>query len=84
MDQRATYRQPLEAGLRILMATSEAHPLIKTGGLADVTAALPTALRQLGHDARLIIPAYPMAVKHIRELKTLCDMKLASGRTTVR
>jgi starch synthase len=70
--------------MRILMATSEAHPLIKTGGLADVTAALPTALRELGHDARLIIPAYPRAVKHIRELRTLCDLKLPGGQTTVR
>lgn len=44
--------------MNILFAASEAHPLVKTGGLADVAAALPRALRRLGEDARLILPAY--------------------------
>jgi len=33
---------------KILFVTSEAHPLIKTGGLADVSSSLPKALAQLG------------------------------------
>jgi len=73
-----------EDGLRILVASSEAHPLIKTGGLADVTSSLPAALRELGHDARLIIPAYPRAVKRIREPKTLCELTVAGSRSPVR
>ncbi len=44
--------------MRILFAASEAAPLVKTGGLADVSGALPAALRQHGVDARLLIPAY--------------------------
>jgi len=60
----------------ILVASSEAHPLIKTGGLADVAASLPAALRELGHDARLIIPAYPGAVRQVRELKRLFELRL--------
>lgn len=44
--------------MRILFVTSEAHPLIKTGGLADVSGALPAALKELGHDARILIPGY--------------------------
>jgi len=71
-------------GLRILMASSEAHPLIKTGGLADVAASLPAALRRLGHDARLIIPAYPRAARRLREPTTLCEIRLTDTRTTVR
>ena len=47
--------------LRVLLAASEAWPLIKTGGLADVVGALPGALRGLGVDARLVLPAYPAA-----------------------
>lgn len=46
--------------LKVLIATSEAVPFAKTGGLADVTGALPKALAHLGVDARLILPKYPM------------------------
>lgn len=43
----------------ILFATSEMAPWVKTGGLGDVAAALPEALRQAGHDVRVLLPAYP-------------------------
>ena len=43
---------------KILFVTSEAHPLIKTGGLADVSGSLPKALLEHGLDVRLIIPNY--------------------------
>jgi len=43
---------------KILFVTSEAHPLIKTGGLGDVSGALPAALKELNQDVRLILPAY--------------------------
>jgi starch synthase len=44
--------------LRVLMIASEAQPYSKTGGLADVAAALPKALARLGHDVTLITPRY--------------------------
>ncbi|MCF7990739.1 MAG: glycogen synthase GlgA [Thiohalocapsa sp.] len=71
-------------GYNVLVASSEAHPLIKTGGLADVASSLPVALRDLGHDARLIIPAYPGALKQVRELKRLCDLRLPGVALPVR
>ncbi|QEH38214.1 Glycogen synthase [Aquisphaera giovannonii] len=44
--------------MNIVCVASEAVPFAKTGGLADVAAALPRALRKLGHDARLFLPCY--------------------------
>ncbi|HEX6550871.1 MAG TPA: glycogen/starch synthase, partial [Gammaproteobacteria bacterium] len=43
---------------RVLFVTSEVQPLMKTGGLADVSASLPAALRARGHDVRILTPAY--------------------------
>ena len=40
------------------MIASEAQPFSKTGGLADVTAALPKALGRLGHDVTVMTPRY--------------------------
>jgi starch synthase len=44
--------------VNILLATSEAVPFAKTGGLADVSGALPVELARLGHDVAVILPAY--------------------------
>jgi starch synthase len=44
--------------LSILMVTPEAHPFAKTGGLAEVSAALPQALARLGHRVTLVLPRY--------------------------
>ena len=44
--------------MKILMVASEAVPLAKTGGLADVVGALPIELTRLGHEVRLALPRY--------------------------
>jgi starch synthase len=48
--------------MRVLFVSSEAYPLAKTGGLADVSAALPMALADLGVDVRLVMPGYDQAL----------------------
>ena len=48
----------MSSPLRVLYATSEYAPLVKTGGLGDVAGALPAALRDLGIDCRVVMPAY--------------------------
>jgi starch synthase len=45
-------------GTKILFVASEATPIVKVGGLADVAGALPLALKALGYDVRLMLPAY--------------------------
>jgi starch synthase len=49
-----------EETLRVLFVASECTPYAKTGGLGDVVAGLSKALRQLGHDARVLIPLYSL------------------------
>jgi starch synthase len=44
--------------MNVLFVSAEVAPLIKTGGLADVAGALPAALRRLGHDVRIVMPAF--------------------------
>jgi starch synthase len=44
--------------MKILFASSEVVPFAKTGGLADVSGALPRQIAELGHDIRVILPKY--------------------------
>jgi starch synthase len=44
--------------LKILFVSSEVTPLAKTGGLADVSAALPQSLVEMGHDVKVVMPLY--------------------------
>ena len=44
--------------MKILYATSEAVPFIKTGGLADVAGSLPPALAQEGAEIAVVLPLY--------------------------
>jgi len=60
-------KRPLPSGvfLKVLFATTEFAPLIKTGGLADVSGSLPAALAALGTDVRVLLPAYPAVLKQL-------------------
>ncbi len=49
--------------LTVLSVASELFPIIKTGGLADVAGALPSALAQEGIDVVTLIPGYPAVLK---------------------
>lgn len=48
--------------IKVLFVTSEIAPLIKTGGLADVSGALPAALRTLNIDVRVLVPGYRQVI----------------------
>ncbi len=61
--------------MRILFATSEAHPLIKTGGLADVSGALPAALQALDQQVQILLPAYPAVLDNLDKLSKLTTLQ---------
>lgn len=60
--------------MRVLLASAEVFPLAKTGGLADVCAALPRKLHSLGADVRLLLPAYEAALDGLRAPRVAADL----------
>ncbi len=60
---------------KILFAASEVHPLIKTGGLADVAGSLPRALADLSQDIRVILPNYP-SINNAEEVRFISSVRV--------
>jgi starch synthase len=55
--------------MKILHAASELFPYVKVGGLGDVMGALPAAQRDLGCDARIMLPGFGALLRGIRDLE---------------
>ena len=70
--------------LRVLQVAAEIFPLVKTGGLADVLAALPVALSDAGADVRLLLPGLPAIVDSVQGTRTLLDTGPCFGALRVR
>lgn len=62
--------------LRILFVTPECAPWVKTGGLGDVSAALPRALRESGIDVRVLLPGYPDVLRHVQGAPVAAELAL--------
>lgn len=76
---------PTSNPLRICFAVAEVAPFAKTGGLADVSAALPRTLHELGHDVRIFMPLYSGIVPRDVSLRPVesaqhVPVALGSGR----
>lgn len=54
--------------MKVLAVASEIHPLIKTGGLADVVGALPAAMAHHGWQVTTLVPGYPTVMKRIEHV----------------
>ena len=67
--------------MRVLFVTSEVHPLAKSGGLADVSNALPRALARQGIDVRILSPGYPEALAKLRNPRVETKLKPLLGVT---
>jgi starch synthase len=70
--------------MRVLHAAAEVFPLVKTGGLADVVAALPVALAEQGADARLLLPGLPAVLDGVQGARTVIDIGSCFGALRVR
>ena len=70
--------------MRVLYASTEIFPALKTGGLADVNGALPRALADAGADVRLLLPAFPAIVQAAGALQTVISLQSPFGGATVR
>lgn len=70
----------------VLFVTSEVYPLIKTGGLADVSASLPAALQEIGHDVRILVPAYRDLLEKLADtpLQSVTQFNFAGARVAIR
>ena len=65
----------------VLSVASEAYPLIKTGGLADVTGALPAALASHDVTMRTLLPGYPAVMGALEDGRVLEARFLTRGCT---
>lgn len=72
--------------LKILFVSSEVFPFVKTGGLADVSSALPKMLSELGHEVRIVVPKYGAVDDRkfkIHEIVRLKDLQMKIGEKEV-
>jgi starch synthase len=67
--------------MQVLSVASEAYPLIKTGGLADVVGALPSALAAEGVNVRTLLPGYPAVLAAMDEAETVAGLDDLMGGT---
>jgi starch synthase len=67
--------------LAVLAVASEAHPLVKTGGLADVVGALPAALAAEGVAVRTLLPGYPPVLAALEGAATVLRRTLFGAET---
>jgi starch synthase len=68
---------------RILFASSEATPLIKTGGLADISGSLPATLKAMRQGVRLVLPAYPQAMSHAGKTRQIAKLHIGGSDITL-
>lgn len=69
--------------MKVLHVASEIFPLVKTGGLADVLAALPVALAEAGADVRLVLPGLPPMLEAALHAKPLGEIGPCFGAARV-
>lgn len=70
--------------MKVLHVAAEVFPLVKTGGLADVVAALPVALAEQGADVRLLLPGLPAIMDGVQSPRLVVDIGACFGALRAR
>lgn len=70
--------------MRVLHVAAEVYPLVKTGGLADVVAALPAAQARQGAEVRLLLPGLPSVMDGVQHARPVIDIGSCFGALRVR
>lgn len=65
--------------LQLLFVTPECAPWAKVGGLGEISAGLPPALRELGADVRVLMPAYPAVLQQASGLRRVARFEAEAG-----
>ena len=65
--------------MKVLFATSELAPWVKTGGLGDISGALPQALQSQGVDVRLLVPCYPALAEAFPDAPVIAELNNLGG-----
>ncbi|HEX9615727.1 MAG TPA: glycogen/starch synthase, partial [Bacteroidota bacterium] len=71
--------------LNVLFVSSEVEPFAKTGGLADVSSALPKAIKESGNEIRIIMPRYRFISERkfkLHDIIRLKDIPIPVGNQT--
>lgn len=65
--------------MRVLHVCAEIYPFLKTGGLADVAAGLPSALARLGCNPRILVPGFPAFLQGMEDGRRLAKLPASFG-----
>lgn len=75
----------MSKAINILFVSSEVDPFAKTGGLADVSSTLPKAIKELGHEIRIMMPRYRFISERkfrLHDIIRLKEIPVQVGRVT--
>ena len=65
--------------MKVLQISAEIFPLLKTGGLADIAGALPTALIAAGCDVRVLLPGFSPIMADLQDSTVLTELTAPWG-----
>lgn len=66
--------------MKVLQVSAEIFPLLKTGGLADVAGALPTALKAAGGDVRVLLPGFAAVMADLQDVQASMELTAPWGQ----